>query len=512
MISVFMRSGVIALALAVLALALGPGGASPASANGTESCAESPISPSLLELTMFPNSEHVVAKCVEIPEVPPTPDIIFLVDTTSSMSGAIANVKSESGTILAQVLAVQPQAQFGVAHYTDQNCPNFYVLDQAITGDTAAVQAALNGLSTPNEGCNTDAPEDFINALFRLSTDGNVGLRSGSSRIVVLLGDSSSHDPSGGHSLVDTITALNAAEVRVVAVRVPGTPGFIFNGLDSAGQASALATATDGLLLSAGAASEVADKILEGLTSLPVEVEMISTCVDPITTTFDPATQTVVSGGLALFTETISVAADAPGGMYGCADRVLIDGELLLDQAGAPVQELKWIKVPEGFLTGGGQITNGRGRNVERVSFGGNVGYLADFSLVGQWQTNFHNVFGTPLTGVQFHSTEILSLQFLDDGGAGPNPPPANANVAGFNALGRVGQEDGWLLRVCLADRGEPGKDNDSIRLHLISPGGVLVYDSFVDFDSQDDSLEGPCGDRHRLDAGNFQIHSGLKD
>jgi len=85
-----------------------------------------------------------------------------------------------------------------------------------VTANTTAVQNALNALTTPNEGCNTDAAEDYINALFQLATSPAVGFRSGSSRIIVLFGDSSSHDPSNGHSLSATETALNAAHIRVI--------------------------------------------------------------------------------------------------------------------------------------------------------------------------------------------------------------------------------------------------------------------------------------------------------
>jgi len=57
----------------------------------------------------------------------------------------------------------------------------------------------------------------------------------------VIFGDATSHDPSNGHSLADTIAALQAASVRVVAVNV--------GALDADGQATALTNATGGVLL-----------------------------------------------------------------------------------------------------------------------------------------------------------------------------------------------------------------------------------------------------------------------
>ena len=54
---------------------------------------------------------------------------------------------------------------------------------------------------------------------------------------------------------------------------------------------------------------------------------MTSNCVWPISTSFEPASITVTSGDDAVFHETISVAADAPGGTYACEDWAQIDGD-----------------------------------------------------------------------------------------------------------------------------------------------------------------------------------------
>ena len=168
------------------------------------------VTPASVTATVLPGGSTTVEKTVETPPIPPDPDIVFLADTTSSMSGAIGNVQANASMIMSTVLAAQPSAQFGVAHYTDQDCPNPFVLDQPITATTAAVVTALNGLSTPNTACNSDAPEDYINALYQLATDPAVGLRTGSTRIVVLFGDSSSHEPSEGISLASAISAMGA--------------------------------------------------------------------------------------------------------------------------------------------------------------------------------------------------------------------------------------------------------------------------------------------------------------
>jgi uncharacterized repeat protein (TIGR01451 family) len=272
------------------------------------------VEPASVTATLNPGQSIVVTKTVHTPTIPPKPDIVFLADTTSSMSGAIANVKAQAGTVMNQVIGVQSLAQFGVAHYTDQNCPDPYILDQAITGSTAAVQTAINGLSTPNVNCNPDAPEDWLNALFHVATDAGTGFRADSTRIVVLFGDSSSHDPSVGHTEAQVTAALVTAGIKVVAIPVPGTPGFLFDGLDNTGQATRIANATGGVVIPAATADDVSNAILQGLQNLPVTVTPSPTCDSGLTATYDAPSKTITSGGDVTFTETLTVDPANPGG------------------------------------------------------------------------------------------------------------------------------------------------------------------------------------------------------
>jgi uncharacterized repeat protein (TIGR01451 family) len=285
------------------------------------------VEPPSVTATLNPGQSLVVTKTVHTPSIPPKPDIVFLADTTSSMSGAIANVQAQAGAVMTQVIGVQALAQFGVAHYTDQNCPNPYTLDLGITANTAAVQTALNSLTTPNLGCNADAPEDWLNALFHVATDASVGFRADSTRIVVLFGDSTSHDPSVGHTEAQVTAALVAAGIKLVAVPVPGTPGFAFNGLDTTGQASRIAAATGGVVIPAATAGDVATAILQGLQNLPVTVAPLAICDPGLTASYDAPSKTIVSGGDVTFAETLTVAAANPGGVtLHCSVDFLLNG------------------------------------------------------------------------------------------------------------------------------------------------------------------------------------------
>jgi hypothetical protein len=163
--------------------------------------------------------------------------------------------------------------------------------------------------------------EDGINGLFQVST-GAVDFRPNSSRIVLLIGDAPSHDPSNGHSLASAISALQAADATVLALDL--------SGLNSTGQATAITNATGGQLFSGINPSEVSDTILAALNNLPVTVtHQLRDCDPNLNVSLSPASRTVTSGEDATFTETVSVSAGAvPGSTLTCSVDFLINGTL----------------------------------------------------------------------------------------------------------------------------------------------------------------------------------------
>lgn len=77
------------------------------------------VSPATYDASVNPGDTVHVTKTVSTPEIPPKPDIVLVVDETGSMGPAIANVKSEMGSIVSTVQGAQPQAQFAIAAYKD---------------------------------------------------------------------------------------------------------------------------------------------------------------------------------------------------------------------------------------------------------------------------------------------------------------------------------------------------------------------------------------------------------
>lgn len=305
------------------------GAVTAALAVGASVAAGSGVDPSSYSTALLPGSSVTITKTVHTPTIPSNPDIVFLSDTTGSMGAAIANVQTNVGSIMNDVNAAQPPgaiAQFSAADYRDGDpifCPGdayAFNLGQALTTSLSDVQNAVNAWFATG-GC--DTPESQVNALYTLATSGSVGFRSGSTRIVVWFGDASGHDPALGVTLADAINALVAANIQVIAVPVDSGFG---DGLDATGQATAVAAATGGQVLPSATPDQVSDAILAGLSNLPVTVTPSPTCDSGLSATFDAASKTVTSGTDATFSETLSVAPDAPGGILNCTVDFLLNG------------------------------------------------------------------------------------------------------------------------------------------------------------------------------------------
>ncbi|MEO3891963.1 vWA domain-containing protein [Nonomuraea sp. B5E05] len=284
---------------------------------GTAS-AEPGVTPADVTLNLDPGGSTTIAKTVSTPAIPPKPDITFLIDTTGSMGGVISNVQTNANAILSNVASAQPDAQFAVAEYKDVADATSFRVAQDLTANDTDVTNGLNSLVASGGG---DFPEDGINGLFEVAS-GAVDFRPNSSRIVLLIGDAPSHDPSNGHTLADAISALQAADITVLA--------FDLFGMDSTGQATAITNATGGQLFSGIDSSEVSDTILAALSNLPVTVtHQLRDCDPNLSVSLTPDSRTVTSGDDAAFTETVSVGAGAvPGSTITCKVDFLLNGAL----------------------------------------------------------------------------------------------------------------------------------------------------------------------------------------
>lgn len=292
---------------------------------------------------LAPGESMTLTKEVTTPPIPPNPDIYFLCDTTGSMGPIIEAMQDDAGAIMAAIVAAQPSAQFGVGAYQDfpipESSPFCYENRQSITGDTGAVQAAINGWSLCWGG---DWPEGQLYALDRLADGTGIGWRDIGTKIVVWFGDAPAHDPvpmaaTGlGYDITETTitNALVAAGIKVVAISWDsGDPSPYRDALDddpnvgggdyaasygivedgAAGQASRIAAATGGVYLFAATPEEATAAVLAGIEQLTTDIWWEVEADPGLTVELEPAVRYDVPGDTTVvFDETITLDDDAP--------------------------------------------------------------------------------------------------------------------------------------------------------------------------------------------------------
>jgi VCBS repeat-containing protein len=125
-------------------------------------------------------------------------DVMLLQDLSGSFNEDLPNLRSQFGPLF-DPLNEGRDVQFGVAGYVDKPFPPFgnagdyvYETNLAVSGDKAAIQAALDSLTIGSGG---DTPEAQLEALLQVAVraTGEVGFREGAQRIVVLSTDALPH-------------------------------------------------------------------------------------------------------------------------------------------------------------------------------------------------------------------------------------------------------------------------------------------------------------------------------
>lgn len=210
-------------------------------------------------------------------------DIFFLADNTGSMGDVIAGVKANASSILNALQGSIADVAFGVGRYVGDpfegvGATTAYQLQQAISSNAALSVTAINAWSASGGG---DIPEANFFALHQVATQGvatpgtNIGTgsvtgwRSGSSRVVIWFGDAPSHTETIDQA--NTIAALTAQNVIVAGLNSEGAGA----GIDQNGQASAVASATGGLVRNNNDPAGVAAAILAAVSTVTSSIDLV---------------------------------------------------------------------------------------------------------------------------------------------------------------------------------------------------------------------------------------------
>lgn len=198
-----------------------------------------------------------ISSCVATPL-----DVLIVMDVSGSMGDAITAAQAESAEIVRRVRAESPDARIGFATYSDYPSAGdaddrAWTLVQPLTNDSDAVRASVAAVTLQFGG---DNPESVLRALTAAVSDSGVGWRTGTNRVIVLVGDAPAKDPDPGpdeaFGTADDITtaaainAVNAASARVYGVEY------------SSGIFGGIARATGGAVVAGGGSTSLTDQIL----------------------------------------------------------------------------------------------------------------------------------------------------------------------------------------------------------------------------------------------------------
>ncbi len=164
----------------------------------------------------------VVKRPPPVPTEPPKVDIVFVLDTTGSMSGLLAGAKRKIWSIANKVLSGQPRphVRFGLIGYRDIG--DAYVTKRyELTEDLDDIHEHLKGLRAAGGG---DTPEHVNQALAEAIRQMQWRHGDGVLRQIYLVGDAPPHEGRSGLRSADLAREATNRQIVINAVRCGSMP------------------------------------------------------------------------------------------------------------------------------------------------------------------------------------------------------------------------------------------------------------------------------------------------
>lgn len=226
-----------------------------------------PTEPSIVipDIQRPDGSGLLVTTTVTVPGAESPLDLIFVIDTTGSMTDDIDQVKAQATELADQIAADVADYRLGLVTYRDHpvlpygdpgDQPSTVVLP--FTTDADAAIAAIQGLIV---GGGADRSESVYSGLMAAIDQ---AWRDGAEKAIILLGDAPPHDPEPftGYTLDQVLVAAYAVDpANIYPILVGSDP-------DAAAYFAALAEGSEGQLFAAGDADEVVDALLQALQKI----------------------------------------------------------------------------------------------------------------------------------------------------------------------------------------------------------------------------------------------------
>ena len=198
---------------------------------------------------------------------PEKTDVMFLFDTSGSMSGVLSEAQEEIETVINHVSATVPNVAFGVANVEDypgydegiltetktekeyeEDPEKPWRLDQPVTTEQSKVIAAIDALSGPTVAHGGgDPPEAYGRALWETDTNPRVSWRPGARHEIILIADQVPHTPNVNERIPEEFWQENPFDTNEELPGKWGIPGTIWQpGADTQFQADLQQLALDG--------------------------------------------------------------------------------------------------------------------------------------------------------------------------------------------------------------------------------------------------------------------------
>ncbi len=289
-----------------------------------------PVDPASVEVLLAPGDSTTIDKDVTVPDLPDKLDLLLMVDLSSSYNNDLPNINTLAPSIFDGVRVGITDSDFGLASFIDfpynpwgvyngdptsWTGPDDYPfnLNLDFTSDKTTWTSAIGLMTT---GAGYDSPESQYYALQQAAS--GASWRSDATSVIAITtdapfhtaGDSSCTDGPGcpfpypGPSRDDTIAALAAQNIKVIAIKAPGATS----------QMDDLATATGGSIqTTSDTSAEIAEAILDAFEELTFNVTADTSDCNPdiLEISYDPAfIENVPAGGMVDFEETVAVKPD----------------------------------------------------------------------------------------------------------------------------------------------------------------------------------------------------------
>ena len=312
------------------------------------------LTPTPVATTLVAGTSTTVNKSLSLDGLPARADIIVAIDTTSSMTGPIAQAKADAINICSTVQGSIPGARFAVVALGDYPGMPFgspsdvpYALKTTgFTSSCADFSAAIGTLTAHDGG---DLPEAYNRTFFEAYSDSAYAapVASGgrdplASRFLVVLGDAAPHSAvgfgscpnappddfgrdaaaGGGDDLTTsgTLAGLTANSITLLMVRYT-----------TAGASVALscyqdmANATGGTAVDDTGAGMIGPFIVTNAKLVPYTADLVVSASCPIGFSFNPAFPTAPMTGSAVIPFVETITAPTTVGVYTCTITAVTD-------------------------------------------------------------------------------------------------------------------------------------------------------------------------------------------